>query len=249
MFEQSRLTFTLAQATSMTQTSVYVWIAALLVLTGGVIFLIAGMHWMRAHRGEQVVGPQEPMALEISQPVQRPQVATPTTQEAQNLLRLMGEAEELCTRLGRDLDDKAQQLERLLARAEGRLGPNLAPAPLPQPAPMPLLAPEPPRVTVLPTPVSSPYYQAPHHSPHQPAYAPPARPEIVTRPVAVPSAVSMAGVGSQQQSRSTPDPFGLDPLSLEIYRLSDAGIAPNIIAQQLGQHTGKVELILALRTR
>jgi hypothetical protein len=38
-----------------------------------------------------------------------------------------------------------------------------------------------------------------------------------------------------------------DPLSRQVYDLSDQGLAPIEIARQLNQHTGKVELILALR--
>jgi hypothetical protein len=38
-----------------------------------------------------------------------------------------------------------------------------------------------------------------------------------------------------------------DPMAGEIYRLSDEGLPPVEIASRLGQHTGKVELILALR--
>lgn len=38
-----------------------------------------------------------------------------------------------------------------------------------------------------------------------------------------------------------------DPLAGEVYRLADSGLPPVQIAQKLGQHTGKVELILALR--
>lgn len=40
---------------------------------------------------------------------------------------------------------------------------------------------------------------------------------------------------------------GGDPMASEIYRLSDEGLPPVEIATRLGQHTGKVELILALR--
>ena len=39
----------------------------------------------------------------------------------------------------------------------------------------------------------------------------------------------------------------LDPITREVYELADAGHAPVEIARKLGQHTGKVELILALR--
>ena len=256
---------TLAQAVSgpsPSQATVY-WIAAVLVLVGlGIILMVISTRirgWRTAGAdltqdsgsvdAAQSVQPPQPLRL-----VPRQQAANPTTQEAQNLLRLMGEAEELCTRLGRDLDDKALRLERLLARAEGRLGPE------------PMGAAEVARVGGLPAVVSRPVYQPTYQSAIQgtiqgatqpvlqPSFAPVARPEIVTRPVAVPSVVGAAvgavGVGGAfQQMRSSPDPFGLDPLSLEIYRLSDAGDAPNVIAQQLGQHTGKVELILALRSR
>lgn len=38
-----------------------------------------------------------------------------------------------------------------------------------------------------------------------------------------------------------------DPLAGEVYRLADSGLPPVQIAQKLGQHTGKIELILALR--
>lgn len=43
------------------------------------------------------------------------------------------------------------------------------------------------------------------------------------------------------------DPNDPDPIAREIYRLSDSGLPPVEIAGRLGQHTGKVELILALR--
>jgi hypothetical protein len=42
-------------------------------------------------------------------------------------------------------------------------------------------------------------------------------------------------------------PIGGDPMAREIYQLSDQGLPPVEIARRLGQHTGKVELILALR--
>ncbi|MCC6320104.1 MAG: hypothetical protein IT438_01555 [Phycisphaerales bacterium] len=40
-----------------------------------------------------------------------------------------------------------------------------------------------------------------------------------------------------------------DPMTREICRLADTGLAPVEIARRLDQHTGKVELILALRQR
>lgn len=39
-----------------------------------------------------------------------------------------------------------------------------------------------------------------------------------------------------------------DPLTKQIYALADQGNGPNEIAQQLDEHVGKIELILALRT-
>jgi len=39
----------------------------------------------------------------------------------------------------------------------------------------------------------------------------------------------------------------IDPIALEVYQLADGGVLPVQIAQRLGQHTGKIELILALR--
>jgi hypothetical protein len=40
-----------------------------------------------------------------------------------------------------------------------------------------------------------------------------------------------------------------DPLNQQVYDLADSGLPPVEIARQLHQHTGKVELILALRRR
>lgn len=40
-----------------------------------------------------------------------------------------------------------------------------------------------------------------------------------------------------------------DPLAQRIFDLADEGLSPVQIAQRLDQHTGKVELILALRSR
>jgi hypothetical protein len=43
-------------------------------------------------------------------------------------------------------------------------------------------------------------------------------------------------------------PDQADPLTREVYALADQGIGPADIAEQLGEHVGKVELILALRS-
>jgi hypothetical protein len=42
-------------------------------------------------------------------------------------------------------------------------------------------------------------------------------------------------------------PAEAEQLAQQIFRLADAGLGPAEIAQRLGQHTGKVELIIALR--
>lgn len=39
----------------------------------------------------------------------------------------------------------------------------------------------------------------------------------------------------------------IDPLAGEVYKLADSGLPPVQIAQKLSQHTGKIELLLALR--
>jgi len=39
----------------------------------------------------------------------------------------------------------------------------------------------------------------------------------------------------------------IDPLAGEVYKLADSGLMPVQIAQKLSQHTGKIELLLALR--
>ena len=259
------------------------WLAIVLVGAGLTIFGIAVVGWLRRRtptpspataesesmydtvRAAPAMATSTPKALERA-PVARPMAApvvqqSPTTMEAQNLLRLMGEAEELCARLGRELDDKAQRIERLLARAEGRLGSDLAP----QPAPLPI-------TTRTPAYDQQPIAQPQSTRGNPPAYTP--RPEIVTRSVGIPSPISSVAFAGpspyysptasasqlQQQPASQPaqtrmapaapaaqDPFGVDPLTRDIYTLADAGHSAQAIAQQLGQHTGKVELILALR--
>jgi hypothetical protein len=45
------------------------------------------------------------------------------------------------------------------------------------------------------------------------------------------------------------EPPVVDPMNQQVYSLADEGLHPVEIARQLQQHTGKVELILALRKR
>ncbi|MBX2850703.1 MAG: hypothetical protein KTR15_03035 [Phycisphaeraceae bacterium] len=55
---------------------------------------------------------------------------------------------------------------------------------------------------------------------------------------------------AQQDQLVTPQagPDTTDPLTRQVYALADEGKGPADIAQQLDEHVGKVELILALRT-
>jgi hypothetical protein len=263
-----------APATGSAPSTVVYWIALVLVTAGLAIVGIVLARVFRDRHAAESEGVPEAAAYTSAAPVPTPErvaptpaprfVApaqpSPTTIEAQNLLRLMGEAEELCSRLGRELDDKAERLERLLARAEGRLGAAMPPAPAAPHAPHPL-------------------HNAPAATPPAAPVSPQSRPEIVTRPIAVPApamaaapsvpslyyappatapsqAAVQASVAPQQvpapsftaAPKRTADPFGLDPLTRDIYTLADAGHSASAIAQQLGQHTGKVELILALRS-
>jgi hypothetical protein len=221
------------------------WLAVILVAAGlGLIVLVL----LGMRRG---FGTTPTYSENLLEAADRSGVAT--TQEAERLLRLMGEAEEVCTRLGRELDDKAQRLEALLARAEGMLSESAPPAPR----------------------GGAPAATSPAQ-PHEGLYTPPSgggypnRPEIVTRPVGVPGQpVAYAGTYSPQRAAQQnqpapaqavlgPQPMGMGPmgngpandpeaLAQQIYRLSDAGLTPGEIAQRLGQHTGKIELIIALR--
>ena len=52
------------------------------------------------------------------------------------------------------------------------------------------------------------------------------------------------------EAHNAPDAPALpDPLTAEIYALADEGLTPPQIATRLDEHTGKIELILALRQR
>lgn len=83
------------------------------------------------------------------------------------------------------------------------------------------------------------------HSPPSPEFKTPPSPE---------SQASSAGSAEPVQEQRDPaaqatDPTepSADPLANEVHRLADAGQTPPQIAKQLGEHVGKVELILALR--
>lgn len=53
----------------------------------------------------------------------------------------------------------------------------------------------------------------------------------------------------EPHAQAPPDAPSSDPLTRAVYRLADDGLGPREIAQQLDEHVGKVDLILALRVR
>jgi hypothetical protein len=230
---------TLAQAmqwpTFSTKT-IIVGVSVVMVISGLTIITVVLAASLRAHRKARSASTPS-----LPAPRRRADDSVSTVQEAQNLLQLMSEAEELCTRLARQLDEKAANIERLLARAERRLDAIPTIVPYTKPAPPP---PHPPS-SVVPAPAVSlpvPASSAPAFLSPQPAAT---RPEIVVRPKPTPvSAAVQAAAAPTPQSTYAP---GADPLTLQIYRLADVGLSAAEIARQLGQHTGKVELILALR--
>lgn len=220
---------TLAQ-TATTQ-SILLWVAVALVVTAVALLIGVAISVYRRSRSIDIADLPQPM----------PTGAVP---EAERLLRLMGEAEELTARLTTQLDDKARHLEHLLRQADARAAAldRRPPAPTPTPAPHP----------------------APHHAP-----AP--DPRVITRPINLATTIhapspiaALTGsapmsaaphTATQPASRPAPSPQpassavdgASDPIVAAICRLADQGHATTDIAQQLHQPIGKVELILALR--
>ena len=58
---------------------------------------------------------------------------------------------------------------------------------------------------------------------------------------------SLPNFGSAPRALVSPAPQDDDPRHAEVYRLADQGLNGPQIAQQLGRHSGEIELILALR--
>jgi hypothetical protein len=60
----------------------------------------------------------------------------------------------------------------------------------------------------------------------------------------------LPGAAPAEPHRPAPAPADLpsDPLARSVYQLADQGLGPQAIAHRLGEHVGKVELILALRS-
>lgn len=59
---------------------------------------------------------------------------------------------------------------------------------------------------------------------------------------------AMGDVNADQLVTPQADAADADPLTKQVYALADQGKGPHDIAQQLDEHVGKIELILALRT-
>ena len=136
-----------------------------------------------------------------------------------DLQGLMVEIEQMAKRLGAQLDAKTIHLEKAMREADERI------------AQLQALRDTGPaggnQGTESPSAEPSPY--ALPVDPHAEGDAPPPLP-------------------SEPADQAPPDSDGYtDPLTQEVYALADRGQGPQSIAQSLGEHVGKVELILALR--
>lgn len=206
------------------------WIAMGLV-AGGV--LIIAMVIIGVVRGRSRSAMPEVESAEAPRPVRPSETSAPppgatslaTVQEAEQLLRLMGEAEELCSRLTAQLDAKSREVEALLARAE-----NVRRAEEAVSDESAALAQAQAEVRGMPA------RQAGLVSRAEP-------PTIVTRPITPPVPVATSAVAAVERHE------GLDALANQVYTLADRGLGAQDIARTLREHPGKIELILALRTR
>ena len=159
-------------------------------------------------------------------------------QSYRRLFDLKRDVEELAQRLAIEMDARAARLEELIAKSEERisrlerLSPTTAAA-SGWGAPSPVSPPPLPRVEVVPRGV----------------------PTTLGAGVSAGAARSTSGAAAESpvagalsaRPAMAPGTPGLDGLSAQIYRLTDEGMSAVEIAQKLGQPTGKVELIVALR--
>lgn len=197
---------------------------------------------------------------------------TGTVQEAERLLKLMGEAEEQAARLSSDLTERTSRLERLIIAADQRLSALQAhhDASPRQPVSVPPSAAQNPLVQQAPRIVTRPIDFAPaaSQSPPSTPASPVVRNDFPTTPdtrlaadaralrdqlTAIEArlqAVSVDTAPTRQAatpSRAVQVEGSSESLATAIYRLSDQGLAAAQIAQHLGQQTGTIELFLALR--
>ena len=223
-----------------------------------------------AGSGESVAEPPTPHAPVRSAELAEAQRLFSLMGDAEELVgRLSVQLNESAARLERLIaaaDDRLARLERAAAAPAASFAPPppvQAPfqnAPIAAPVPPARPAPDPaarrPFPTPTPSPAKPPVPPAPAapYVPQSPATpAPPPAPTIVTRPQRSPAPAGVSSPSARPPEndrtarRESVAPQGLDPLTNEIYRLADDGLGVVEIAKQLGQHTGKVELILALR--
>jgi D-serine deaminase-like pyridoxal phosphate-dependent protein len=136
-----------------------------------------------------------------------------------DLRTLMVEVEQLAKRMGAQLDAKAVRLERLIDEADRKL------AELEMAGGEPVTGGNEQRASAV-----SP-------SPRDP----------VTEPHAGRDRAASDPAGSRSAAAATTEREPADPLAASVHRLADTGLDAMQIARKLGEHVGKVELILALR--
>lgn len=234
------------------------WIAIGLVAGGVLIIAIVVMGMLRGRSRSTTDTVDGERAVPASDSTAAPSGSSSldTVQEAQQLLRLMGDAEELCVRLSAQLDAKARELESLIVRAEAAAG---AIASQTSPDDSKVQAEDeirnmPVRQAGL---VSRPVNESrPVPAPQTPAAAAaPTQdvrtPTIVTRPMSAiaPTPARTASAESAPVDSVHASNNGLDALATQVYTLADRGLSSQDIARTLREHPGKIELILALRTR
>jgi len=191
-------------ATPADQATTGYWLAGVLVAVGIALVAFALYTWWR-RRSEAPTEADEALMAG-------------TAKEAERLLRVMGEAEELAARLEQRFDEQSRRMESLLARAEritaaapiGPAAPRVEPAPPRNPAPAPEIVTRP-------------------------------------APVAVAATAHSSAARTRAQPAAPPAAGGLGHLTEQVYQLADAGTAPAEIAKRLGQEAVTIDLILAMR--
>jgi hypothetical protein len=140
-----------------------------------------------------------------------------------DLESLAVEIEEMARRLSAQLEEQAIRLERLAAEADRQIA----------------------RLEEL---------TAAGRQSKSPAAPPAANPDPGPMPATLRSASSLNRPGETEAANpaaatrtATEATPPVDSLARNVYQLADAGLAPPEIARRLGEHVGKVELILALR--
>lgn len=197
------------------------------LLIVGIVFISA---WLLMRiRKRNLHGPDHPTAREhLERYKQRDGVKN-------DLEGLMVEIEQLAKRLGAQLDAKSMRLEKLIDDADLRIA-QLQQAMKAEHAGHPSDSTRPP--------ASAETIARQPETAAEPPEAKVSPPDAKTAP---PGADAGAGADvphAPAPSDGTPPP---DALAADVARLADAGRSADQIARQLGEHVGKVELILALR--